>query len=456
MLTLLKLGRSLTFIQLLLWSLVSTVHQGGGGNVRNQEQNEFLLELKHRYLYQTVLLENCETNSFINNFWLNTGTPILQLLSATQYERELKMLFNHNLLAMVCMERFVDSSSVLNGLAKQLQHIRQTHVILLAEDDPANEIHQKQMAEKVLWHCQMLQILNVIALFGDFMSTRLVFTFDAFPIFKLKAIRFQPLINYFPDKIRQLHGHPINTVPDQNQPRSFLYRHASGELKMSGYIGKLVKALAQHINASLRFPYPINSTEHIYQREQLNSTRSDVIDFATSLGSYKFFAVITEYSYPFEFDKWLMMLPMERELEVNKLFLYIFQSELFVFIILIGIVVGFFLNVFEYFQIRSHSSGRTFWAALCSHEQTFRGILGQPFPMYPYNNWRMSFLYFTIFLIGLITSCLFSVYLKTFLTQTPTKPRISSLEDLKKADVRCLINDKEVTLFMEIHGAAAW
>ncbi|XP_011196834.2 uncharacterized protein LOC105221503 [Zeugodacus cucurbitae] len=446
---------TLMFLHLLSGPLVLAVQQEWG-NVRNEMLVDLLLELKDKHRYQTVLFENCAENLSVNDFWAKMNTPMLQLLSTTQYERELKMLFNHNLLAIVCVESYADSSSVLSGLAKQLQLIRHSHIILLVLGVSASKVHQEEVVEQLFRHCQRLQMLNVIALFRDYMSTRVVFTFDAFPTFKLNAFQFSALFNYFPDKTRQLHGHPIYTLPDQNQPRSFLFRDANGELKMSGYVGKLVEAFGQHINGSLRFPYPININENIYQREQLNSTRTGVIDFATSLGSYKFFAVTSEFTYPFEFAKWLMMLPVERELEVNEMLLYIFQSELFMFIILIGILVSFFLNAFEYFQIRPHSSERKFWTTFYSHGQTFRGILGQPFPMYPYNNWRMSVIYFTIFLIGLITSCLFSVYLKTFLTQPPTKPRINSLDDLIKSDTRCLINEKEVPVFKEVHGEDAW
>ncbi|XP_011209982.2 uncharacterized protein LOC105230721 [Bactrocera dorsalis] len=448
-----KLVQSLAFINFLSWALAFTVQQEGEYD-RNQRLIEFLLALNHRHRYQTVLLENCAANSFTKDIWVKMETPMLQLRAAIQYPQELRMLFNHNLLVMVCLERNVDSFSIISGLARQLQYMRDAHVILLAETD--SEVHQEQDVEKLFRHCQMLQILNVIALFGDFMSTHLVFMFDTFPTFKLKAIPFIPLTNYFPDKTRQLHGHPIYTEPDQNQPRSFLYRDVRGALKMSGYIGKLVQAFEQHLNATVRFPRPININETTYQRDQHNSTRSGVIDFATSLGSYRFFTAVEEFTYPFEFAKWLMMLPVERDLEVNEMFVYIFQSELFLFIILIGVVLGFFLNVFEYFQIRPHSSSRRFWGALCCPGQIFRGILGQTFPMSPHNNWRMSFVYFTIFLVGLITNCLFAVYLKTFLTQPPAKSRISNFEDLIKSDIRCLVNEKEVPIVINLIGAAAW
>ncbi|XP_039957839.1 uncharacterized protein LOC120772992 [Bactrocera tryoni] len=417
MLALSKLVQSLALIHFLSWALAFTVQQEGE-NVRNQRLIEFLVELNHRQRYQTVLLENCAANSFDKDIWVKMETPMIQLRSATQYQKELKILFNHNLLVMVCVERNVDSFSIIGGLARQLQHIRDTHVILLAEADA--EVHQEQVVEKLFRHCQVLQILNVIALFSDFISTHLVLTFDAFPTFKLTAVPFMPFTNYFPDKTRQLHGHPIYTEPDQNQPRSFLYRDLSGALKMSGYIGKLVEAFGQHLNATLRFPRLININETIYQRDQHNSTRSGVIDFATSLSSYRFFAPVQEFTYPFEFAKWLIMLPVERDLEVNEI------------------------------------SGRTFWGALCCPGQVFRGILGQTFPMCPHNNWRMSYIYFTIFLVGLITSCLFAVYLKTFLTQPPTKSRISSFEDLIKSDIRCLVNEKEVPIVINLFGAAAW
>ncbi|XP_018795811.1 PREDICTED: uncharacterized protein LOC108973198 [Bactrocera latifrons] len=413
----LALSKSLAFIHFLSWALAFNVQQEGD-NVRNQRLIEFLLELNHRHQYQTVLLENCAAHSFAKDIWIKMETPMLQLRSATQYQKELRILFNHNLLVMACVERNVDSFSTISELATQFQHIRDTHVILLAEAD--SEVHQEQVVEKLFRHCQMLQILNVIALFGDFTSTHLVFTFDAFPTFKLKAIPSMPFTNYFPDKTRQLHGHPIYTEPDQNQPRSFLYRDVSGALKMSGYIGKLVQAFGQHLNATLRFPRPININETIYQRDQHNSTRSGVIDFATSLGSYRFFTAVEEFTYPFEFAKWLIMLPVERDLEVNEI------------------------------------SGRTFWGVLCCPGQIFRGILGQTFPMCPHNNWRMSFVYFTIFLVGLITSCLFAVYLKTFLTQPPTKSRISNFEDLIKSDIRCLVYEKEVPIVINLIGAAAW
>ncbi|CAD7013819.1 unnamed protein product, partial [Ceratitis capitata] len=446
---------ALPLAHLLLYAAVACSQQ------RDAPFYNLFTELNHREAFQTIVLENCARNTFISEqVWAET--PKLLLDTRLHHQTELKMHFNHHMLVIVCIEAENMAIDALNALANQLQHIRQTRIILWVEHKAAYlaAVRKRQIVTELFRYAQSLQMLNVIALFGDFgdfESNNLVYTFDAFPSFKLKSAPLTTGINYFPDKTCQLYGHPLYTLPDQNQPRTLLYRDTNGKLQLSGYVGKLVQAFSQHLNATLRFSQAVTIGENIYQGDQLNRTRSGEIDFSTSLGSYKFFANTYDFSYPFEFAKWLMMLPLERELEVNEMFLYIFQSQLLRYIIVISVVVSLFLSLFDYFQVSPpRKSSRSLYAILCKREHTFRGVLGQSFPLAPYNNWRMSFIYLTIFLIGLLTNCLFSVYLKTFLTRPPTKPRIRSLEDLARSNVRCLINMREIYVFKQIYGEAGW
>ncbi|XP_012162481.1 uncharacterized protein LOC101461307 [Ceratitis capitata] len=371
---------ALPLAHLLLYAAVACSQQ------RGTTFSNLFTELNHREAFQTIVLENCARNTFISEqVWAET--PKLLLDTKLHHQTELKMHFNHHMLVIVCIEAENMAIDALNALANQLQHIRQTRIILWVEHKAAYlaAVRKRQIVTELFRYAQSLQMLNVIALFGDFgdfESNNLVYTFDAFPSFKLKSAPLTTGINYFPDKTCQLYGHPLYTLPDQNQPRTLLYRDTNGKLQLSGYVGKLVQAFSQHLNATLRFSQAVTIGENIYQGDQLNRTRSGEIDFSTSLGSYKFFANTYDFSYPFEFAKWLMMLPLERELEVNEMFLYIFQSQLLRYIIVISVV--------------------------------------------------------------------------TFLTRPPTKPRIRSLEDLARSNVRCLINMREIYVFKQIYGEAGW
>ncbi|XP_052834728.1 LOW QUALITY PROTEIN: uncharacterized protein LOC128251678 [Drosophila gunungcola] len=202
--------------------------------------------------------------------------------------------------------------ALLSSLSRSLKYLRQARVLI-----ELMEARDELLVQKVLEFSLSQEMTNANVIFGDFAETQRVSRFEAFPQFKVVNYSFTENTkesDLYPDKMLDLRGGVIRTMPDYSEPNTILYQDKQGNKQILGYLWDIMEAYAKKHNAQLQVVNKYADGRTLNFIELLDVARSVAIDIAASIQPMSMGVLerTHEMSYPVNLASWCTMLPVER------------------------------------------------------------------------------------------------------------------------------------------------
>ncbi|XP_055854428.1 uncharacterized protein LOC129918107 [Episyrphus balteatus] len=203
-----------------------------------------------------------------------------------------------------------------------------------------------------------------------------------------------------------------------------LSKKPNGETVIGGMLGHLFHAFAKRHNATLNLSNANNTlSPHDIHECVLNGSVE-----ISGTGLVLVQAPMQWFSYPYAIFDWGVMLPVEQNIPIYKVFALVFHWKAFVITVVLLILLSILLTV----ATKLSGSQRTFYFNIDS----FRGILGQPFSETPRTSLTSKIIYFQIFLLGIIIVTSYDAFLQSFMTKPLKGKIIKSFDDLQQSGLK--------------------
>ncbi|XP_017128850.1 uncharacterized protein LOC108147072 [Drosophila elegans] len=228
--------------------------------------------------------------------------------------------------------------ALLGSLSRSLKYLRQARVLI-----ELMEARNELLVQKVLEFSLSQEMTNANVIFGDFAETQRVSMFVAFPQFKMVNYSFTENTkesDLYPDKMLDLRGGVIRTMPDYSEPNTILYHDKQGNKQILGYLWDIIEAYAKKHNAQLQVVNKYADGRTLNFIELLDVARSGAIDIAASIQPMSMGVLerTHEMSYPVNLASWCTMLPVERYLDVSELLSRVMPFPTFALMIFLWII----------------------------------------------------------------------------------------------------------------------
>ncbi|XP_017061752.1 uncharacterized protein LOC108101787 [Drosophila ficusphila] len=422
-------------MRLVLYFILTTLVETKGVPLNN-----ILLSLQEELHFNTILLlENWTRNdpcwehkSFQEEF------PTINF-NANQ-SVYLKDTFNSNMLVLVCLKS--EERSMMRALYHNLDDMRDTPTILFvsAEVDISNSFQKLRCAN----------MLNVLAFKGS--DRELVYSFRAFPKFRVIERRSAEVVRYFEPQLEDLGGHIVRALPDNTMPRTIVYRGADGSRRLGGYLNSFIRNYVSTINATLEIPWDLvseNGITPLGRAERLSKMMH--VDFPLGLTTF-----VGNQPLPMEISSWFAMLPMEPPLPRSRFYFKSGANNLIPLMFLLATVLS---NAHRLEAGLSPS-----WRCYDVGTKVLRGVLAQPFNLPRRLSPKLMSMYLLLLMTGYFESNLFMAYLETWLVHPPADKPITSWDQMRRANLKILVIQEELNLltytmgreFIDAHSESFW
>ncbi|EDV54008.1 uncharacterized protein LOC6554440 [Drosophila erecta] len=240
---------------------------------------------------------------------------------------------SNNLFVMACLSS-ISYDGQLKLLAQSLTRYRLVRVLIEVEAKGGSFL-----ASQILLLCQQYSMLNVALYFSRWKRTLSVFSYLAFPYFKVLKQRllgsFRP--NIFINQLADLQGYKIRIQPDLSPPNSFLYRDRHGEYRLGGYLWRIVENFSRSLRGDTQILYPTWKKGKVLAAEymiQFTRNGSSDIGVTAAMITFKHEERYYDYSYPLFDLSWCTMLPVDKPLGVKVIFFRILSPGLALLLLL--------------------------------------------------------------------------------------------------------------------------
>lgn len=210
--------------------------------------------------------------------------------------------------------------------------------------------------------CFSNKFLNVIAIFKQSRNVNgsirnfVYYSFKPFPHFQLEHYTYPDMVEIFPNRVRNVEGHQLLTLPFQEIPRIVLAENKDGDVEMVGYLGRFITAFAEYINATLTYPYAIAINESVFYTDLEDMAQNNTIDIAASLVPVVHHEHRHSYTYPIEIIKYCLMIPVAEPLPIPHILFYLRNTSMLIFTLVFALIFTCLMNVRQH-QIRFRSMG---------------------------------------------------------------------------------------------------
>ncbi|XP_055855181.1 uncharacterized protein LOC129918588 [Episyrphus balteatus] len=405
----------------------------------NSKFLSFIENLHKIEQFETIFLLKSSKEPFFNeNFIKNVtntiGIPII--LSTANSSYYLKEKFNENLFPIL---QFDSNVEYLRQLLEYLQHLRSSKMIFVIKNSSRNYLDLKNVFD----FCWMNRIINVIAVFQDFETSSVYYSYSNFGDFRIEEFIWnkKKIQDVFPNRMKDLNGITLPILFGGPQPGVIISKNANGGTKIGGYAGNIFNTFAKRHNARLNTSY-VNtslSARDIFALVKYGKVEmSGVFPFGLS-------HPISFCSYPVINFDWCIMVPIEPKIPIYKVFVYVFEWKPFlltiVVLILLSILVSKaakFTGTYQNFKIYDYFFNIDF----------FRGILGQSFSETPNASGTTKIIYLLIFLLGIMIVTSYNAFLQSFMTELPRENIIKSYEELKSFNLKIYIYEMDFNVLL--------
>ncbi|XP_067633300.1 uncharacterized protein [Eurosta solidaginis] len=358
-----------------------------------------------------------------------------------------KASFNTEVLTIACLSEVESSNAttaLLDALAKNLNHMRQTRIIFLLHSILGTTSNNFKWLTAYLKEQQML---NVLIFLEDFHTSGYFYRYQPFPYGYMTHINVNSSEHYFIANFTNLHERRILTLPDQLNPRTVLYTDGNGNQQLSGYVGYLIKAFAKKFNATLQLLHPVAIDDIKCNEELINLTDKRRLDLPITVVLTDAGKKLHHMSYPFEFGSWMVIVPCPRHISYAEIPARIISTNICLILLFTGLIVATLDALFIFYVSDKRSTTKrrhnTKWfliSRILFNDKVFRAILGQPSVLR--TNYITVIHY--LFILGVFINNLYAAYYETLLTTPPLTNSITQFEDFLGTNLKIMMVESEV------------
>ncbi|XP_017072515.1 uncharacterized protein LOC108108829 [Drosophila eugracilis] len=241
------------------------------------------------------------------------------------------------LLVLACLPDF-HWRAFMGSLTRSLKYLRQARILIEFMED-----RDEYLVDQVLEFCLSRDMINVNAIFNDFGETLIVSSFEAYPSFEMVNLTFTedtPVTDLYPNKMLNLRGGRLRTMPDYSEPNTILYRDKQGKKKILGYLWDIMETYARKHNAQLEVVNKYPDERPLNYIEILDVAQSGTIDVGASIQPMSMGSLdrVHELSYTVNQASWCTMLPVERQLDISESLSRVLPYPTFGFLIFLWIL----------------------------------------------------------------------------------------------------------------------
>ncbi|XP_055850423.1 uncharacterized protein LOC129914992 [Episyrphus balteatus] len=314
-------------------------------------------------------------DNFMGNVTTSLGIPVILGTEVSSFY--LKREFNENLLTIV---QFDSSDLFLKRLLEHLQHFRFCKTIFVLKNNSSGSNMEKlKSIFNFSWSNRMVK---VVAVFQDFVTSSTYYSYSNFGQFTITEFFWNNRnSDVFPNRMRNLQKSSLPILFGAVEPEQIISKNVNGDMLIGGYVGHLFHAFAKRHNAILNTSNVDVSLSSYDIRPYVLGGKVEI-----SAASWMFLEEsIDWYTYPYSFIDYGVMLPIEPNVPVYKMFAFVFRLKAFVITIVVLILLEVLLETAAKFSKPHRGSIFGDYYIDC-----FRGILGQSFSEVPNSSFTMK------------------------------------------------------------------
>ncbi|XP_073824959.1 uncharacterized protein [Musca autumnalis] len=244
----------------------------------------------------------------------------------------------------------------------------------------------------------------------------------------------------YQNQVENLYRYPIRLSINMESTKFYIMQQVNNTYQLGGHLGHFLEEFIREHNATMTFPN-INDQNSVFVTDFEAMLSNGTYDISTE-PSYNLYNSDRVYSNVFDYMDWCIMVPMEKPIPAFMYYAKIFDTT--VALLLLGTVVLLSVIIAWTIWREGPSNGQFSWSLFNIY--IFSGILGQSFKMEPTFKGVRSALYMLTCIGGIIINTSYSTYLQSFNALSPIDKMITSIDDLRKTDMRLLMYKDEYAM----------
>ncbi|XP_054736704.1 uncharacterized protein LOC129243598 [Anastrepha obliqua] len=346
--------------------------------------------------------------------------------------------YNDEILLIRCLpNKFVSDS--LEKMVACLGRKRNIRILFIWNTEYKNELIQNredlQKQKQLLFeYCAQMRLLNVISIYRDYVDDGHFYTFSYFPQFHVQRKPMKE--DCFPDRIKDMKGVAIRSLADGFEPWNIVWRDRFGHIHITGFVSKLLREFAKRNNGTLTYPAIDNLTQ---VQNWLPLLKNDTIDIVTGIGSSNIKTAGVDISTTLVSTDWIIMLPLPPLVPDSGVLLFLLNSVLGLFLLLLLLIFSFVLTLEGLlWGRRSPTNSLRFFIWILTNV-VLRSIIGQSScsVVHVKAKFTKRFIYIFLLLSGIFMSTYITAGLNSYITSNPHKySRLTTFEEFINSEIK--------------------
>ncbi|KAM8707368.1 hypothetical protein ACLKA7_011454 [Drosophila subpalustris] len=402
----------------------------------NSQLLQLLSSIKKEDNFEYLLLMNNHNNSFMMDLELGQSfvrslmdtlqTPVMQLDERTSYFLYDKQ--SSRVLTLVYFQgiELINHEGLLKALVANLRLMTTTRVVFVVQPGEGNET----FLYKLFSHCWKVNLLNVLAVFEDYVMTHIFHSYNPFPRFQLEQRNYNSQSIMFPNRFKDLQGHRVRMVIGGSAPRIIGYYDKQGGAVYKGTVGHFMDAFRQKYNCKLVEPYPANATAFAPSTDVMAAVRNGSVDISMAI-TFPYRLNLRGFSYPIEQMHWCLMLPVERDIPPAEYYINVFELAAFLLTLVTLVITSVTLTT----ALQQHGY-QVQPMDFLMHENCLRGALGQSFYEVLRAPIVVRAIYVQICVLGFLLTAWYNSYFSAYVTSSPKEPPYRSYDDVLASNIK--------------------
>ncbi|XP_054081360.1 uncharacterized protein LOC128919864 [Zeugodacus cucurbitae] len=336
---------------------------------------------------------------------------------------------------------------MINGI----RHRRNIRMLFIWNEEYTSASSQKRLQlqlqqQLVFQYCAEMRLLNVIGIYRDYLKDGHFYTYSYFPRFHLQRKTLDE--DCFPNRIRDLKGAALRTLPDQLEPWSIVWRNRNGEIQIGGFLTKILREFAKQNNATLTYPLPLETDVFVERETWTALLQNDTIDMVSAITIAGDGNDTIDESVPVRLVDWTVMLPLPERIPESEILVFLLNSILGLFLLILLFVFSSVLTFENLIMQRRTATESCVFFLWTLTNVVLRGVIGQPSFVRVDISARFlkRFLYIILLLSGIFMSTFISASLQSYLTSSLRYPRLNNIKDFYRTDMKIKISQYEYNL----------
>ncbi|XP_013108028.2 uncharacterized protein LOC106087517 [Stomoxys calcitrans] len=409
------------------------------GDNKSEKQNQILRDIYEEHPFDTIVVFQAIPSIQEENIEFVYQFPEPKILLKKDSAFAYKKLYNSDILLVILVAEHM-KTELMQAVARTTDNMRQARILIIAWNIEIVEEFQ----DNLIRMAQSYKMTNILLQLLESIDSPNLYQLRPYPSYHWLPMDDQSSggFAYFPQHWRNMQQTSIVTYVNQMPPASLIYEDDQGNIKLNGYVVRLVLLFAEHFNASLRMYEPLktNSMIHFMYINQL--VEQNLVDIPMVMD-------IKEWTSPkwihslaiYRIEQCMLIVPCAQALSIQEVFSILLGAKFFVTLLVCFMTFSLVHCLIDYvlesvFQFSN----------LMLSDKILPGTLGQSFGASK-SPWRsLKLIYILLFFAGLNISTQFSATMNTSLTSPPYHKQIKTLADIANSPLKIRVLKDDVAL----------